>query len=144
TGLPDPLPAVYEPCLHASGKSAVIQAGNSLYEVDFASGVARSRWTGNGAGGVVYLGDLWGVHTNTGIVVLDPRSDEVREVASLKRKDCYLVPALGNAVMISFKWQKEIAFIGFDGKKLKKLAALKSPLRPMSVDDNVYLTDTNS
>lgn len=141
TGLPEPLPSTYEPALHVSGQRALIQAGATLFEVDFATGAASPRWVSpDGAGGVGYFGDAWVVHTTKEVLVLDPSEDQVRTVASLKRKDAYFSLGIPDAVIVSYQWKKEVAFIGFAEGKLKKLATLKAPLTAQFVDGRLLLS----
>ncbi|MCB9563629.1 MAG: hypothetical protein H6708_24795 [Kofleriaceae bacterium] len=121
-GLPPDLRVIaFDP----AGERGVVTTGRELYEVDFERGEARRRWGSEVAcPSVAVLAPYWVVKTARDLVVLDPRGDEVREVARKRVGGDAVYVALDGAVVATTAWKKEVRFVGLCEGKLHTLATL--------------------
>jgi len=122
-GLPRDLRALV---ISADGASGIVTDGESIFEIDFDAGHARSRWTATEAiHALALFGPLWALKTTSELVVVDPRGDDVAQVARMALKDRWSIwVALEERVLAVSAYGKGTRFLGFCEGKLKSLATI--------------------
>lgn len=125
-GFPDNVYNLSSLSLSHDGSTGLVCVDNELWEIDFETGAAKSRWgEGTPVTSATYLPPRWIVKTPAELIALDPSGDEVTVLARMKLKEWWAVyVALEGAVVAVSVYSKGTRFVGYCEGKLKTLAKL--------------------